>query len=190
MESTARKLESYSYADYKTWTDEERFELIEGFYYMMSPAPSTLHQRIVFKLSNIIGRQLNGKKCTPFVSPVDVLLDYKTISDRSKTVVQPDVLVVCDKSKIDERGIFGVPDLVIEVVSPSSIDYDMNTKREIYQKFMVPEYWVIFPADKTVIVYTLEEEKYTHKNYIKEGTIVSSAVESISAELSEIFEEI
>ena len=190
MDNTARKLDIYSYAEYKTWDDDIRYEIIEGFLYMMSPAPSTSHQRIAGKIFSSFDRQLNGKKCTPFFAPVDVLLDFETDEDYSKTIVQPDVLVVCDKNKIKERGIFGAPDLAIEVASPSSIDYDISLKKQIYSKYKIPEYWVVLPAEKTIIVYTLEDEKYNPVNYIKTGTINSSAIEGLTIELKEIFEEV
>ena len=188
MKSVAEKLDNYNYADYESWDDGKRYEILEGFLYNMSPAPAISHQQVVIKLSSIFEVQLYGKKCTPFVSPVDVLLDYTDNSYSCETIVQPDVLVVCDKKKINERGIFGAPDLAVEVVSPSSIDYDMNIKKQIYQKYGIPEYWVVFPLEKTVVVYNLEDGEYKGTNYIKEGVIKSAAIKNLTVDLAKVFE--
>lgn len=189
MENTARKLDSYSYADYKTWDDDIRYEIIEGFLYMMSPAPTLEHQDIAGSIYSSFKNQLKNKKCKTYIAPIDVLIDFDTTEDYSKTIVQPDVLVVCDKNKLRSKGIFGAPDLIIEVASPSTIDYDFSIKKQMYCRYGVPEYWIVLPADKTIIVYTIEDGKYTTTNYIKVGIINSIAVEGLVFNLNEIFEE-
>lgn len=190
MGNTARTLDSYSYADYKTWNDDQRYELIEGFLYMMSPAPSLEHQEIAGSIYSSFKNQLKNKKCKTYIAPIDVLLDFNTNEDYSKSIVQPDVLVVYDNDKLRSNGVFGAPDLVIEVASPSTIDYDFSAKKQIYCKYGVPEYWIVLPADKTIIVYNLENGKYKTTNYIKTGKIESTAVEGLAFNLKEIFEEI
>ncbi len=145
----------YTYADYLTWPDTPRYELIDGKAYAMAAAPSVRHQDIAGRLYAQILSKLYGTPCRPFVAPLDVRLpkhpndrDYDT--DR---VVQPDILVVCDPNKIDERGVVGAPDWIIEILSPGSASYDQITKRALYERVGVREYWVIHPIDGMVFIY-------------------------------------
>src|SRR6266571_9322844 len=111
MGPTAEKIEKrYTYAEYCTWDDNQRWELIDGVPYNMTPAPSTKHQSILGNLSLVISTHLKGKTCKPFVAPTDVVFD-------GYNVVQPDLLVVCDRSKITEANIQGAPDFVVEILS-------------------------------------------------------------------------
>ena len=117
MGITDRKLNSYTYRDYSTFPDEMRCEIIDGEVFMMSPAPSFKHQNITGNIFISISNKLKGKKCKPGIAPLDVFLDYNGDINDCKVIVQPDVIVVCDKNKIEKRGILGTPDLAIEVVS-------------------------------------------------------------------------
>ncbi|MBE0639818.1 MAG: Uma2 family endonuclease [Bacteroidales bacterium] len=150
----------YTYADYLTWMDDKRRELFDGFIRLMTPAPSRKHQRISAILMKIWGVYLETKKCEVYHAPSDVRLPKNKTSkaDRSiYTVVQPDIYVVCDLSKLDDRGCLGAPDLIIEIVSPKNSQRDIKDKFEIYQEHGVREYWIVNPNDENVNVFLLDE---------------------------------
>jgi Uma2 family endonuclease len=155
----AEKLnQTFTYADYSQWPNEERWELIDGEAYAMS-APQRLHQDIVFELGRQIGNYLQGKPCKGYVAPFDVRLPRKNeINDNINTVVQPDLSVICDPSKLDKLGCLGAPDWIVEVLSPSTALKDMNTKRSLYQLHGVQEYWIIHPEDQWIMVYKLDDQ--------------------------------
>jgi len=149
----------YSYADYLTWPEGERWELIDGEPFCMSPSPTVQHQRIVVSLILQAGAFLNGKPCQLFSAPFDVCLSEPDAPDSDVwTVVQPDILVVCDPKKLNNQGCTGAPDFIIEIVSPSSVQRDLFTKMALYERYGVREYWVIHPIDKILYVYLLDAE--------------------------------
>ena len=151
--------ERFSYADYLTWKDDQRWELINGQPLLMSPAPSRFHQTISRRVEYQIEHYLQDKSCEVFDSPFDVRLEAAGISDKNAFhVVQPDLLVVCDPSKLDDHGCLGAPDWIIEIISPSTASHDHIVKRAIYEQFGVKEYWIIQPADQIVMVYRLNAE--------------------------------
>jgi len=141
----------YTVADYLNWPDDERWELIAGEVYNMSPAPTVKHQSIVGDFYNQLKQQLKGKSCVPYVAPLDVVL-----SDND--VVQPDVLVVCDPAKITEKNIQGAPDLVVEVLSPGTALKDMREKKALYERSGVREYVVIDPLEEYVQRFCLQND--------------------------------
>jgi Uma2 family endonuclease len=148
----------YTYRDYKTWPDNERWELINGVAYAMTPAPSTSHQSVVLEMSIQVGTYLRGKACRTFVSPIDVFFTYDDGNpDDVSTIVQPDLLVVCDPKKIRPNGIVGTPDIIVEVLSPSTARHDQITKALLYEQFGVKEFWVVDPTQRLVTKRTLEE---------------------------------
>lgn len=149
------KGQKWTYADYLTWDDGQRWELIEGAAYCMSPAPGRNHQYVQAALVTQFFSYLRGKPCEVYGSPFDVRLSEKSDASDNyvKTVVQPDLLVVCDKAKLDDRGCNGAPDLVIEILSPSTAAVDFKNKFDLYQRFAVLEYWIIHPAEQTLLVY-------------------------------------
>lgn len=157
----------YSYADYLTWMDDVRRELFDGFIKLMTPAPSRKHQEISVNLSGLLRNYLVHKTCKVYHAPSDVRLPkVKTnISDQEiYTVVQPDLYVVCDLSKLDDRGCLGAPDLIIEIISPKNSQRDTKDKFEIYQSHGVLEYWIVSPNDETVTVFVLDQSgKYQFK---------------------------
>jgi Uma2 family endonuclease len=193
-EITERKLDSYTYRDYAAFPDDMRCEIIDGEVFMMSPAPSFRHQNIIGNIFIEISKKLKGKKCIPGIAPLDIFLDYNGEINKCKVIVQPDVVVVCDKNKIDKRGIFGSPDLVIEVVSPFSLKHDTRTKSELYERFNVPEYWLVFPEQFTIVTNYFEDNKYQSNNYIyeKEQDIIltSKIISGLTLNLSEIFDDV
>lgn len=155
------KTEHYTYADYCSWPDDTRYELIDGVAYAMAPAPTRTHQSLVLELARQVATALQGKPCQPFVAPLDVRLFHADeADDKVDTVVQPDVLVVCDEAKLDERGVRGAPDWVAEVLSPSSAKHDLIVKLALYERAGVREYWLLHPTDRLVTVYRLIEGRY------------------------------
>ncbi|MFH0924886.1 MAG: Uma2 family endonuclease [bacterium] len=149
----------YTYKDYLTWPDEERWELIEGVAYDMSPAPSRLHQGILMELSRQFANYLLDKSCRVYIAPFDVRLPEGNERDEDITnIVQPDLVVICDKDKLDDKGCKGAPTLVIEIVSPHTASKDMKKKFFLYERVGIREYWIIHPIDKTVMVFKLRED--------------------------------
>ena len=143
--------QKYTYGDYFTWPGDERWELIDGGVYDMSPACSRTHQDILGKLHLIFGNFFNDKV---YLAPFDVRLPKGNEADEGiDTVVQPDLSVICDTSKLDEKGCKGAPDLVVEIVSPGSAVHDMKVKRELYEQHGVKEYWIVLPLERIVEVY-------------------------------------
>ena len=151
----------YTYADYLTWLDDKRRELINGFIHLMS-APNELHARISnnwnFWTSAFV-RKRKGK-CRIYHAPFDVRLplDNYTADDKIYNVVQPDICVVCDLSKLDDKGCIGAPDLIVEVLSPSTLKYDWNYKFNLYETAGVREYWIVDPKAKVVNVFLLQPD--------------------------------
>lgn len=152
----------HTYSDYLTWPDGERDELINGVAYIKEPpAPSRPHQELVGELYLQLRLALEGKRCRPYVAPFDVRLPKSAEGDdQVDTVVQPDVLIVCDLNKLDERGMRGAPDWIAEVLSPTTASHDQIVKLPIYERAGVLEVWLIHPIDRTVTIYRLENERY------------------------------
>lgn len=149
-----RDAELHTYGDYLSWPEDVRYELIDGVAYLMSPAPSRVHQEVVGELYGQIRNALQGGPCRAYVAPFDVRLPKRGEPDRSvDTVVQPDVLVVCDPGKLDERGMRGAPDWVIEVLSPATAGHDQTIKLAAYERAGVREVWLVHPTDQVVTVY-------------------------------------
>ena len=154
-----RKLDRrYTYGDYRTWPDDERWELIDGVAWNMSPAPSTRHQGILGELHIQVAPHVKGTGCKVFLAPFDVLLPEtgKQGEDDVPNVVQPDLTGICDPSRITVRGCFGAPDWVVEILSPWTLKKDLDAKFALYERHAIREYWVIDPGSRTVHVYRLE----------------------------------
>ncbi|MCB0836627.1 MAG: Uma2 family endonuclease [Bacteroidetes bacterium] len=151
----------YTYADYLTWQFDEMVELIRGKIFKMSPAPSLHHQRISRNLFLQVGNHLAEKRCEVFHAPFDVRLPLspeKQTADKVDTIVQPDICVVCDPAKLDDRGCSGAPDWIIEILSKGTAQKDLNDKFELYQFAGVREYWVVHPHEGTVLAYVLDDQ--------------------------------
>lgn len=175
----------YTYKDYLTWRLKERVELILGRIFKMSPASSPIHQEIVSSLNAAFYQLLKGYKCKVYPAPFDVRLDSDT------TVVQPDICIICDLNKIDSKGCSGAPDLVVEVISPSTARKDLHEKYDLYERSGVKEYWVIHPHERTLSIFTLNDEgKYiTSKPYTEGDIIKSEILKGFKLNLSNIFPE-
>jgi Uma2 family endonuclease len=151
----------HTYGEYLTWPEDVRYELIEGEAYLMAPAPDLAHQDVAGEVFSQIHTQLAGKACRAFVAPVDVRFPKRDeADDQVDTVVQPDVLVVCDPSKLDRRGVRGAPDWVLEVLSPSTAGHDQVLKRRIYERAGVREFWLVHPMDRVLTIYRLDGVEY------------------------------
>ncbi len=183
---------SYSYADYLKWNFKERVELIKGKLFKMSPAPNRMHQGLSIYLSNELYNYLKGSKCKVYTAPFDVRLPGKSKEDKDiVTVLQPDICVVCDQSKLDYRGCVGAPDIVVEILSPSNNVVELKNKYDVYEQTGVTEYWVVSPQDKTFLVYTLRDGRYAASRLMVAGdVVVSSFLDGFSIDLTDLFDSI
>ena len=178
------KEKRFTYNDYIQWDDEVRYELIDGVPYAMG-SPSSTHQIISMEMSFQIRAYLEGKDCKVFSAPYDVRLNFDTFDD---IVVQPDLLVVCDKSKIDKNSYNGVPDLIIEIVSPSTVCYVCFDKYQKYLQAKVREYWIFSPESKTVNAFVLNGDKYIGSVFGENDKLPSTVLEGFVVDLAEVFE--
>ncbi len=166
----SEKAETYTYKDYLSWSDDERWELIEGAAYNMSAAPSTRHQVVAGELYRQIANFLYGKSCKVIIAPFDVRLPAGNIADdRIETVIQPDISVICNLSRLDEKGCKGAPDFIVEITSPFTASKDHIRKVVLYEKHGVKEYWIIQPFDNIVHVRILDDNGRYGKVEIYEG---------------------
>jgi len=182
---------TYTYADYLKWTFDERLEIIKGKIFPMS-APARIHQRISANLFGEIYLYLRNKKCEAYSAPFDVRLTplKKNISEKVHTIVQPDICVICDLDKLDEKGCVGAPDLMIEILSPGNTRKEMREKYEVYEENGVKEYWLVEPQDKCVFVYVLNEAgKYIGLQPVTDEDILTSTVfPDLHIDLSRVFD--
>lgn len=179
----------YTYSDYLTWKFKERVELIKGFLFRMSPVPSLNHQRIVGEIHGHLWSYLRNKSCQVFVAPFDVVLPVMKSENKEHTVLQPDIVVVCDASNLTTQGCNGVPDMVVEVLSPGNTEKEMQDKFEVYQEAGVQEYWIVDTLDSFLIIYSLNTEgKYSgSRPYTKDMIAKSNAIEGFSIDMGEVF---
>ena len=170
MKSPAELNQKFTYGDYLEWEDNERWELIEGEAFNMTPAPTREHQDILGALFYALYSYLLGKSCRVYMAPFDVRLPEADQSEAEiTTVVQPDLTVVCDPAKLDRKGCLGTPDLIIEIISPSTLAHDYQEKLALYERRQVPEYWIVHPVDKTVMVFRLLDSGEYGKPHIYAG---------------------
>lgn len=178
-----RKDRRYTYEDYASWPDDERWELIDGEAYAMSPAPGTKHQALVGALHFKLSAFLQGHPCEVFLSPIDVMF---LKDEQADTVLQPDLVVVCDKTQITAKGIVGAPAVVIEVLSPSTAVYDLNIKHSVYQREGVKEYWVVSAGERLILKHVLTNGEYVSTPHY-EGEMRSEALEGFQMDIAELF---
>lgn len=183
MAYPAKKEKKYTYSDYVKAPDDKRFQLIEGELIMV-PAPNVVHQRILrklgFALDEFTRKQNNGEI---FVAPCDVVFDQYN-------VLQPDISLILNETEdiITDKNIQGAPDLVVEIISPSSAYQDLVQKKKLYAKFGVKEYWLVDPEGKSVEVYVLKGNKFVLKQSLeKEDVLSSSLLPNLKIELASIF---
>ena len=161
--SLAREIydDVYHYEDILSWDERERWELIDGKAYQMA-APSVRHQRVSRNLFRAIDAYFRDKTCEAFYAPFDVKLFAKKedTPDKINTVVQPDIVIVCDSEKLDRTGCRGAPDWIIEILSDSTGRRDRREKYGLYEKAGVREYWIVDPDMKVILAHNLENGKY------------------------------
>jgi Uma2 family endonuclease len=161
MAPTQRDTAHHAYSDYLAWPDDLRYELIDGVAYLIAPTPTRVHQEVVGEMYRQTANALVGQPCRAYIAPFDVRLPKRDESDDEvDTVVQPDLLVVRDASKLDDRGMRGAPDWVVEVLPPASASHDQTVKLAAYERAGVPEVWLVHPTDRVVTVYRAEGARY------------------------------
>ncbi len=168
---------NYTYADYLTWKMDEMVELIKGKIYKMSPAPRRIHQEASWILAREISAFLKYKPCRAFSAPFDVRLPVKSKKNEEiLTVVQPDICIICDLSKLDEAGCIGAPDIVIEILSKGNNKKELKYKYEVYEESGVKEYWIIQPEDENMTVYTLVDGKFIPSRLFTSGDEITTPI--------------
>jgi Uma2 family endonuclease len=183
---------NHSYADYLSWQLDEMVELIRGTVFRQAAAPRLIHQRISGKIFHHLYSFCQGKSCEVFSAPFDVRLPVSSLDpDKIKTVVRPDLCVVCDPEKLDELGCLGAPDLIVEILSPGNNKKELVLKYEVYEASGVKEYWVIHPSERTLLIYTLNTGKYQPSKLFTLGDRVKSqALPGFELDLDEVFGEL
>ena len=183
MGAPKQNAEPYTYADYLNWPDEERWELIDGVPYDMSPAPSRTHQKILLDLARIIADITDVGACETYVAPLDIRftealhLEGEPEDKQVETVVQPDIAVFCNSELLDERGAHGPPDIAVEILSGSTGYKDITEKLALYERHGVREYWVINGEAGFVMLYRLSSDgSYQKPDYYRRGECLHSDV--------------
>jgi Uma2 family endonuclease len=183
--------EVYTYADYFRWRLEERVELIKGKIFKMRPAPNRFHQKLVGKLYVKLSNFLANNIYEVYTAPFDVRFPHKSKDDKEVyTVLQPDICVVCDRSKLDDRGCIGAPDIIVEVLSPGNNTKELKNKYDVYEQTGVKEYWVVSPQDEYVIIHTLHNNGFISTRQLVQGDYIKSTVlPGFSLDITELFAE-
>ncbi|RZJ81478.1 MAG: Uma2 family endonuclease [Flavobacterium sp.] len=182
---------TYSYSHYLNWLFDERVELIKGKIFKMSPAPSRVHQEIFGAIFLALGNFLKNKPCKVYGAPFDVRFPKDSKADKDVfTVLQPDICVICDLSKLDDKGCIGAPDIVVEILSPGNNKKELLHKYKVYQEFGVKEYWVVSQSDQSILIYTLDEEGTFRpsKIFTLSEEITSSVLPGFVLKLDDVFE--
>ena len=188
---------SYNYADYLTWQFEETVELIKGKITLMCPGPNVKHQRLSMRLSSRLFFYFESKACQVFSAPFDVRL-----YDRNKsllankdvtTVVQPDICVICDNSKLDEQGCNGAPDWIIEILSKGNSKKEVKTKHALYAESGVKEYWLVFPYEEVITQFVLNDETRQYQltnSYAGDDVALPYLFPDLAIDLSVLFKDV
>jgi len=181
---------NYTYADYLTWRFEEMVELIKGKIFKMSPAPNIFHQTVSINILRVLSNHIKGNSCKLFHTPTDVRLITKGAKDSDIiTVVQPDIFVVCDPTKLDERGCLGSPDLIIEILSPATAKKDLTKKFDLYEEAGVLEYWIVFPNDQIVETFVLSNGTFLKTGvFTEEEHVPVNTIPGLEIPVQEILE--
>ena len=179
---------TYTYADYLTWRLEEYVELIRGKIFRMSPSPNREHQRVSRRLTAYFLPFFEQGDCELFIAPMDVRLFGKAEEKDTLTVVQPDLFVVCDPSKMHFSACFGAPDFIVEILSPSTSRKDVTDKYDLYQEAGVREYWIVDPVHHLLEQHVLERGKFTFKGrYGRIDAVKPAIFPELSIDLERVF---
>jgi Uma2 family endonuclease len=161
MRQPAPTEQHYTYGDYCRWPDDERWELIDGLPFDMCPAPTRQHQKLVLEIGRQLGNQLEDGPCEVYVAPFDVrLAEGEEPDEEIVNVVQPDVAVICDQTKLDDAGCRGAPDWIVEVLSRRTAAKDQTDKLTLYERHGVREYWLVHPTDRVLTIYRFQGSTY------------------------------
>lgn len=180
----------YTYADYLRWRFDERVELLKGRIFKMSPAPNRKHQEISGNLYGQLFILVRNNPCKLYSAPFDVRLPRRDEKcNEIHTVVQPDLCLICDENKLDEKGCIGAPDLIIEILSPGNSKKEMKNKFQIYEEAGVKEYWIVNPHDENILMNVLENGKYDTKNPIVDDWVSSYIFPDLKIHTDDIFKE-
>lgn len=172
----------YNWRDYRSWPNDQRWEIIGGEAFAMSPSPGSRHQRILLELAHQIKTQLKGKRCEPFIAPMDVHLS-------DEDIVQPDILVACDPQQVKPTHIEGAPALVVEIVSPSSQAHDRVRKMNLYARFGVKELWIVTPYPPMIEIFALDGATYRRQAaFMKEDQLRSPSFADLRIALEPVFD--
>jgi len=187
MSEYRKRSQKYTYKDVLAMPEDFRCELIHGEIYAMPPSPTDQHQRVSVRLTKSLSDYFEGKAYELFAAPFDVRFSPKE-DDSDDCVVQPDLMAICDASKITRKGCFGAPDLVIEIITPSTAARDYHEKRMLYEANGVKEYWIVVPeGSEHILVLSLSEGKYIEIGMYAEGFAESALFPGLKIDLSKIF---
>ncbi len=192
MSNLAQPLIKFCYRDYASWPESVRGELIDGEFFAQA-APSTTHQRISMRLSVQLGTQLKGRRCQPYASPIDVLLKRsdQISDDDTGTVLQPDLLIICDPTKITSRYLRGAPEFVLEILSPATARHDQVRKLRLYEQHGVQEFWTLDPETRVLMIYTQDGPNHYGPTQVLEATGKTplAVVDNVIVDWDEVFDE-
>lgn len=178
-----------TYAEYLELGEDVQYEVIGGQIYNMSPSPNVKHQSIAVALSTEFDVYLRDKKCR-VIAEIDVCLHGKKDESQTREWVKPDIVIVCNKNKLQENRIVGAPELIVEILSKSTAKIDRMIKFNEYQKAGVKEYWIVDPAHETIDVYVLDNEYYTHAGtYANDEVIHANIFDELTINLKNVFRE-
>mgnify|MGYP003644063003 CR=1 FL=1 len=189
FEEPSSSFAGYTYADYLKWDYEEIIELIKGKIFAKAAAPNRRHQEVSTILTSKLWYFLKNHSCKVYSAPFDVRFSKDPEYSKTDSVVQPDISVICDPTKLDDKGCWGAPDLIVEILSPGNSRVEVQNKYELYEEYGVREYWVVHPTDCTVLIYTLIDGKFQPSRLFTSGDhINSSVIPGFSLDLEEVFE--
>ncbi|WP_092335780.1 Uma2 family endonuclease [Desulfosporosinus hippei] len=188
--SISQENKEYTFRDYLTYPEDERWEIIDGVPFMQA-SPTPVHQEVLTELVRQMANYLTDKPCKVFPAPFCVRLPLSTEKNEYevKNIVEPDISIICDKAKIDDKGCNGAPDMIIEIISPSSIKMDRVVKFNKYEKAGVKEYWIVEPDQKLVSVFVLQiNQRYGRTEiYTEDDKITVSIFPDLVIDLIDVF---